>query len=433
MNILEARRRGGRTALGAVVLITTTAVLAGCGTTAGKPVAGEFDIRKLSVGQYPTEPADIRASYSHSPANGKELAIGRLANAVVIGPDVDPIFNHAVSSVSLSGPTALALVLSTVAEPVAERNDMQFGYAASVSTKPLSGARDSGAILTFSPFGGMQPDPDATSFNVTVLQFPDQQRASTAAQQMEEADFAVAADQNQRVALDKQPDAKAHWRPGIPSMGTTLAHGQYAISVFVQQPKPELAGLKSLTEQILAAQLPLLDALPPLSPREVLRLDYDPQGLLRRTLHPGKALYPHAETEITSTPRGLIHTIDNQPSWKTLLDNNGVDYTATTRNGALLLRAKDPKAATAVWSTITGGGPTPIDKATDVPDTSCVESTKGNKPQRFDDEDAWDKSDRFVCLLHYDRYVAVVAGAQLADVTQRAAAQYALLVNSQYM
>ncbi|MFE2995117.1 hypothetical protein ACFXG4_08930 [Nocardia sp. NPDC059246] len=435
MKILDGRRRGSRTVFGVLTFFVTTTVLAGCGTTVtGKPEAGEFDIRKLSVGTYPIDPIDVRASYTHSPSSGRELAIGRLADAVAVGPDVDPSFNHGVISVNLQVTVGINLVLSDAAKPVAVRNNMMFGYAASASTKPLSTAQDPGSLLIFSPFGGMKPDPDATSFNVTVLQFPDQQRAAAAAEQMEAADFDVAPDQNQRVSLDKYPEAKAHWRPGIPSMGTSVAHDRYVVNVFVQQPSPDVAGLKSLTEKVLAAQLPLLDHAPALSPRDVLRLDYDPQGLLRRTLHPGTYPAPDAENELTRTPRGFLHQVDDQAKWKTLLDDNGVDSIATTRNGALLMRARDPNAAAALWSGITSAAGTPANQPTDVPDTACSETTTPvTKPQRYDDEQAWDKSDRFLCTLHYGRYVARVAGTQLADVIQRAGAQYALLANSQYM
>ncbi|GAB3207362.1 DUF7373 family lipoprotein [Nocardia tengchongensis] len=433
MTILDARRLGGRTALGVLTLFVTTTMLAGCGTATGKPEAGEFDIRKLSVGTYPTDPIDVRRAYVHSPSSGQDLATGRLGDAVVTGPDVDPSFTHGVLSYGLQISVGLGMVLSKVAEPVAERNNLMFGYAASASTKPLSEVKDPSSFLIFSPFGHRKPDPDSTSFSVTVLQFPDQQRASTAADQMEAADFDVAADQNQRVVLDKQPDAKAHWRPGIPSMGTTIARGQYVVSIFVQQPKPKLAGLMSLTDKVLAAQLPLLDQTPALSAREVLRLDYDPQGMLRRTLHPGSFPYVHAENEITRTPRGFLHNVDDQATWKTLLDANGVDSTATTRNGALLLRARDAQAAAALSAGIAGITTSQTEKSTDVPDTVCSETGKTTKPDRIEQEEAWDRSDRFICTLHYNRYVARVAGTQLADVNQRAAAQYALLANSQYM
>ncbi|MFE3222543.1 hypothetical protein [Nocardia sp. NPDC059228] len=433
MKILGGRHRGGRTVLGVLTFFVTTAVLAACGTVAGKPEAGEFDIRKLSVGKYPTDPLDVRASFTHSPFNGRELATARLADAVVTGPDVDPSFTHGVLSISLQISVGLQSVLSLSAKPVVERNDMMFGYAASASTKEISEASDAVGPLVFSPFGGKKPDPDATSFNATVFQFSDQQRAAAAAEQMEAADFDVAADQNQRVAVDKYPDAKSHWRPGIPSMGTTMAHGQYVISVFVQQPQPEIAGLKNLTQKVLDAQLRLLDQTPPLSARDVLRLDYDPQGMLRRTLHPGNTPRPAADTEVTRTPRGFLHNVDDQAKWKSLLGDNGVDSTATARDGALLLRARDATAATALWSGITSAATTPADKPTDVPGTACTETNKPAKPHRIEQEEAWDNSDRFVCTLHYGRYVAQVAGTQLSDVTQRAAAQYALLVNSQYM
>lgn len=434
MRILSTRRTGGSKILGSIALVVTTAFLASCGsTTAGKPAAGEYDVRKLSIGKYPTEPIDLRSRFIHSPSTGLNLAIGRLADAVVFGADVDPTFTHGVLSQSLGAGEGLGLVMSKAAEAVADDNHMMFGFSASTSTKKIPISPGTKDLFNYSPFGGKDPDPDADSFNVTVLQFPDTGRAATAADQMEAADFNVAPDQNQRITLDKQPAAKAHWRPGIPTLGTTIAHGQYVVSVFVQRPKPEIGGLKDLTEKVLATQLPMLDQTPALSLREMLRLDYDPLGVLRRALHPGTYPAPDAENEVTHTPRGFLHNVEDQGMWKKMLDNDGVDRTATTRNGALLLRARDADAAAALWSGITSAADNSINKSAEVPDTSCYETRPVAKVQPFTDSEAWDDSARFICTLHYDRYVARVAGTQLADVVQRAAAQYTLLANSQYM
>lgn len=433
MAILDTRRSTARGVLHVAALIMTAAVLSACGSTvSGTSNAGEPDVRKLDVGQYPTQPLDTRGTYSHELYKGKELATGRLADAVVTGADVDPMFNHSVNADTLTDPFTSGVLAASTA-PILQQNKMEFAFSASASTQSLPATfipRGSG----YRPLGGAETNADATSFNVTVMQFPDQQLAQAAAEQTEATDFAVAADHNVRVTLDKQPNAKAHWRPGIPSMSATLASGLYVVTIFVQQPKPELDGLKSLAEKVFAAQLPLLDKLPPLSEREILRLDYDPDGMIRRTLHPTGYASPDASDEITRTPRGYLHYAEDQAAWKNMLDGSGVDRIANTKKGALLFRARDAAAATTLWSGINGITPGSDDKPMGVPGVSCAEKPAQNPNDRSTwSLDAWNHDHSFVCTLHYDRYVARVAGSQLADVHLRAAAQYALLANSQFM
>ena len=62
----------------------------------------------------------------------------------------------------------------------------------------------------------------------------------------------------------------------------------------------------------------------------------------------------------------------------------------------------------------------PIDGPKGLPDAKCFERKK----------DAYkDTASRFTCNVRPDRFVAAVFSADEADVRQRAAAQYALLVN----
>ncbi|MFD7841539.1 hypothetical protein ACFV4K_01185 [Nocardia sp. NPDC059764] len=430
MGIFRMRRASRRGVFGSAAILLTASIVAGCGSTvSGNSTAGEIDVRKLEVGKYVTEPFDTRATYLHEVLAGKQLATGRLADAVVTGPDVDAMFGHSVLTDTLVDPFSSGVLARSVA-PVLQNNKMMFAFSASASTHPLPDKFISQDFLIYHPLGGAEANPEATSFNVTVLQFPDQQLARTAAEQMEAADFGIAADQNVGVTLDKQPSVKAHWRPGIPSMSATMASGQYVVSVFVQQPKPELEGLKALVEKVFAAQNPFLERLPPLSDRDVLRLDYDPDGMLRRTLHTVDYADADADDEITRTPRGYLHYAGDETVWKRLLEDNGVDRISTARNGALLFRARDAAGATALWSGINGITPDSDDKPMGVPGVSCAENPKAKTTRSLK---AWNQYSRFVCTLHYDRYVARVAGSQLADVHLRAAAQYALLANSQFM
>ncbi|MFE5289007.1 hypothetical protein ACFRAQ_28920 [Nocardia sp. NPDC056611] len=436
MKKLGSHRSSGGSIIGALAVLLAATSVAGCASTVkGAAAAGEISLEQLTVGNYPTEPLDVRFSYQHTALDARALALGRLADNVVVGADVDPKFGHNVLALSMDNlATAKATqVLAGAVRPVLESNGMMFGFSTTASTRELPKSRQRDRSGNFNPFDGALGDPEATAFNVTVLQFPDRERARAAADQMEAADFGVSADQNVHITLDKQPDAKAHWRPGIPSMAATMAYGQYAVNVYVAQPKPDLDGLRTLAQQVFAAQLPLLDKAPALSPHEILRLDYDPDEMQRRTLHPKEYLRPHPVSEATHTPRGHLHYVDDQATWKRLLDDNGVDRVSNATMGGQVFRTRDAQAAATLWSGIKQTASGSAEASANVPDISCSAEPKDKFEEAWYAFDLPASSTVYVCALHYGRYVARVASPQLVDVQQRAAAQYALLAKSQFM
>ncbi|QLY31873.1 DUF7373 family lipoprotein [Nocardia huaxiensis] len=402
----------GSIAIGALA----ATVLTGCATISGTPAAGEIDVRALDIGSYPVEPLDYRREYNHRLDNGAELAVMRLAGAVANGLEIDPALKYTTRVVDITSASRADMVLAEVAAQAAERHGMQFGYSTTSSTHKIS--QDGfGSTEVMNAFGHGEPPPDGSAVNLTVLQFPDQDSARTAAIDMEAADFAVAPDLNERLTLTDYPDAKAHWRPGITNMAATLARGNYVINVFVQLPEADSNLLRARAQQVLAVQLPLLDALQPLSAREVLRLDYDPEGMLRRTLHPEKYMTPSVQTENWLAARAFLHGAGDMESWRELLGIGGVDYTSTVKSGGMVLRARDETSATALSSAIQAKTAKAADAPEGVPDSWCnVEESKTRN--------------NFYCMVRYDRYVARVTSTQLKDAHQRAAAQYALLANA---
>ncbi|MFE6862768.1 hypothetical protein [Nocardia sp. NPDC057668] len=411
--------------------VALTAALAACSSeTGGTAIPGEIDIRLLSVGKYGTDPLEYRDTYEHNAAYGRSLALGRLADSVVIGADVDPKFTNSFEPRAITQPALTQFLLVSAAKSILEANGMILGFMAASSTHPPTDGRTWDGSDIFSPFGiGKTNRPEATSFSIMVLQFPDEQRAKTAAEQVEQADFDIAADQNARVTIDGYPNAKAHWRPGVASMAATMASGQYFINVYAQQPNPDAAELQKLLQRIFTAQLALLNQSPPLSARDSLHQDYDPQSMLRRTLNESGYAIPDAESHITRLPRGWLHYAADQRTWKTLLDDNGVDRISTA--AALLLRARDSEAAVTLWAAINEQLPKTVDPPANTRDVVCKENPQ---PERSNGvHPAWYDNGRFYCNIRYDRYVARVASSQLADAQQRAAAQYALLAKSQYL
>lgn len=408
----------------AVVLLA----VAGCGSSVtGVPKPGEIDVRTLDVGKYSIEPLDTYFDYLHSVRSGTALATARLANHVAIGLDIDARLRYGTGTQEITKPDDVKNVLAEQSIPIAVRNKMQFGFA--------SGSSD------FAPQRNVKLPPEATLTTVTVMQFPDNESAARAATEFDETDFAVAPDQNERVQLTKHPLAHSHWRPGTPTLGSVLAHGNYVVNAFITMPRPDLAELTALAEDIYSAQLPMLDTLPSLSPEQVLRLDNDPDGMIRRVVNPEKLGVPDVSMLATYEAHGLLHFETDRMAAKDLyIDAERVAvsfaYIASTNtytggiaqsfgkgtgrnmSGGLLFRARDGDSARSLWSKILDA-PDPGQAPANVPDSKCAAV-----PSERDVND-------FVCAVRYRNYVGYVWSTQLLDAQQRAAAQYALLANSQ--
>lgn len=413
-----------RLATAAVVLLT----VAGCGSSVtGAPKPGEIDVRSLDVGKYPTEPFDTYEKYSHSLRRGTSLAVSRLANHVVTGIDIDPTLRYGTGVQEITTPDDVKNVLAEQSMSIATRNKILFGFA--------SGSSD------FRPEPAIAVPPESTLTTVTVMQFPDPESAERAAAEFEETDFAVASDQNERVRLAKYPLAHSHWRPGTPTIGSAVAHGNYVINTFISISQPDLGALTTLVEKVYTAQLPMLDTLTPLSAEQVLRLDIDPEGVIRRVLNPTNLPVPDVGGLAAYELQGFLHWQTDRAAAKNLYANGerfifSDAYSATTNSytrgvaqsfgkgigrfleGAILIRARDIDSARALWSTILDA-PDTRQAPPNLPDSKCAELPT----------DRYVKD--WVCAVRYRNYVGYVWSTQLQDTQQRAAAQYAVLANSQ--
>ncbi|WP_378737290.1 hypothetical protein [Nocardia brasiliensis] len=416
--------RSTRLAAAAVALLAIT----GCGSSVtGAPKPNEIDVRTLDVGKYSTEPLTSFFDYSHSLRRGTSLAVSRLADHVVTGVDIDPELRYGTGVQEITEPDDVKNVLAEQTVSIAARNQLLFGFA--------SGSSD------FLPEPAVAVPPDSTLSTVTVLQFPDPAAAERAATEFEDVDFAVAPDQNERVRLPKYPRAHSHWRPGTPTIGSVIAHGHYVVNIFISTAQPDLADLIALVEKVYTAQLPMLDTLPPLSAEQVLRLDIDPEDVLRRVLNPAQLAVPAVGGLATYELQGFLHWQTDRAAARIRYADGerfvfSDAYSATTNSytrgiaqsfgkgitpnleGAILIRSRDATSAQLLWSTILEApdtGQAPLN----VPDSKCAE-----RPTTRYVKD-------FVCAVRYRNYVGYVWSTQLLDAQQRAAAQYALLANSQ--
>ncbi|MFE3618306.1 hypothetical protein ACFXOT_39570 [Streptomyces anulatus] len=321
-----------------------------------------------------------------------------------------------------------------MAEPnreVAERNKMQFGF--------ISGSSDT------EPVAFQKAPPTATLVTVTVLQFPSSDAAGTAAREFEEVDFDINPEENKRVSIGKYPAAHAHWRPGTPTIGSTIAHGNYTVSVFVSTASADLPLLTSLVEKTYTAQFPRLDKLPPLSPEQVMRTDLDPEDMKRRVLNPNKLGVPSLGGLATNTMQGFLHLQTDREAAKQLYSAGNVEYVTMGQaysaktysyntkgiaqgfgtgssqllDGAIVYRSKDEDSAKALWSGL-AAKPDPALTPTGVPDSKCADEPKPGSNAKY-----------YLCVVRYRNYVGTVWSTQPQDSQQRAAAQYAVLANSQ--
>ncbi|MFD3507552.1 hypothetical protein [Nocardia sp. NPDC058666] len=430
------RRRTAGYGLG-LLLAVALAVSATGATVQGQAAAGEIDVRKLDVGKYPVLPLDFREDkYYHSLKKGQSLAIARLAGSVALGTDIDAGLRYGVSRGSIgsravdSSSAGLGGVLADATQAVADKHGMMFGFSARSRSTPQRENTYASSALEAEPDSG-----DTTAVGVTVLQFPDQPRAQAAAVELEQADFGLAPDLNAAVALGKYPAAQGHWRPGVRSMVATMARGQYVVHVYAVTPRPDLAALRSLTERTLDVQLPLLDALPPLSAREMLRQDLDPDGVIRRILDTrgtftGPTFSGSGNITAVLVPRTFLQITEDRQEWRRVIDLGGIDRIGMINDGALLLRARDRPAAVQVWEARKDlPTTTPLAGPPGLPDTHCFNNAQEDSPA----EPYVSMQTKYLCVLHYDRYVAVVMSNQISDVHQRASAQYAMLANSAYL
>ncbi|MBF4995764.1 hypothetical protein IRT45_01175 [Nocardia sp. BSTN01] len=394
--------RALRTVGATSVAVALAFSLSSCGSnTVGTPVAAEIDVRKLETGSYSADPGDVLYRYIPGMYFGRELAAMRLSDSIANGSDIDPSLTY---------------------ESGAAINDPKDQLNADISAPFISALQTNGMLygLKMDKRQGEdnRPADGDKAVGITVYQFPDENSAKAAAKAFEDADFSVAKDQNEAVHLDKYPDALSHWRPGIRTIGSRLAAGNYMLDIFARAPKPELQELSSLLQRIYDVQLPLLRNLPPLTKRDILHLPYDPEGMLRRAFAPKGFYGPNLSVSGYFTARAARNFTD--PDGKSLLQTGNVDAVATVSGITKLWRSRDTAGAKALYEELRRRVKDPIDPPKGVPDSFCEKNANSY---------SW-SDDRFRCFVRYDRYVARVISAQVLDTQQRAAAQYAVLANS---
>ncbi|MFE3101858.1 hypothetical protein ACFROC_14300 [Nocardia tengchongensis] len=384
----------------AITCLALTAALAGCGKS-GIAVPGELDVRTLDTGSYPVN----RYTYDRN-NGGKGAALEGIRMTAAVAPSdrIDPALNIGRGGAVLASVDDVLDVshLASAVKNVLVNRGFLAGFASSGSDR--EDVNDN-------------PDPNGTTITTRVLRFPTSDAAKLAARELEDADFSVALNANQKLTLPDYPDAYAHWRPGVPTIGVAMAHKDFVISLFILRPTADVQGLLSWTKKTLDAEVPVLDAFQATPADQIAQLPVDPDRLLARTLVADRDHRIVDPDKFAVFPANwLVLPSDDLKSWTKLVADTGADEISVA-DGSFVIRVRDAGAAgdlvTGMISNLQETSASAPDK---VPDAKCVHRSSDKKPSR--------------CYIRYKQYVGVMDGANDAEAQKKAVAQYALLANS---
>jgi hypothetical protein len=409
--IPQKRRPWVLIAAAVVVVVALAAALGVWQLTSNKSSEQAVDLSKLDVGKYNTKPRTLPGPTTVD--EGKFLEARRIAEGVADPHEVEPILDH-IYGVAIADPklaaTSIAGTNTPLTQPVLEKYGMITAYIVQGFSKRLTDfLRDkTGDLLV-----------------VMLTSFPNADAAAHAADEMDSIDFAVNPE-NRGITIPGHPTSKAHFRPGSPSLGSTTAMGTFVASVIARSDaNPDVSYLTQRVKTALDQMTPLVNKLIPVAGAGLTGLSLDPDHMLSRIFVSGEV--PKVDANFGSTgPRAAAFCEDSEARREGLYTQAGVDRCAGTEEGQLI-RTKDeaaaktylPKIADSVRSEFVDHDIAPPDG---LPEARCFE----NKQAIWADN----ANARFGCFVSFGRYIGSVYSNEEKDVRQRAAAQYAILVNS---
>jgi hypothetical protein len=409
-------KRRRRWILVAAAVVLVVAVAGGIGIwrwTSGKSTQAQgIDISKLDVGHYATKPRTL--SRPATEQEGRFLEAFRLAEGIANPYDIDPKFDHvygdAVPDPKLAA-TSIAGTVTPLVQPVLEKYGMISAYIVQgISTRISEFLRTrNGDVLL-----------------IMLTSFPNDDAAARAATEMDATDFAVNPD-NQHLTIPGYPQAKAHYRPGYASIAATMARGRLVVSVVTSG--TTVSGLSDLRQQVqrtFDAQAPLMDQLIPAAEAGLTLLPLDPDHMLSRSFIAGDQ--PNiSDTYGSVGPRAAALCAGDQELKDGLFGHTGVDRCASTPDGQLLRAGDDGAASALLTKMVQADAAEYMDHEVAPPEGLTTNARCYEEKQEMWSDDA---NLRFECAVSFGRYVAWVHSNEDKDARQRAAAQYAILVNS---
>jgi serine/threonine protein kinase len=373
--------------------------------------SGDVDLSKLDVGKYQTQPRTLPSKTTEE--EGRFLEAFRLAEGNVNPYDVNPELSY-LSGLATPDPESAATAISGNATPIVQPVLEQYGM--------VSGYLVNGYSARAADF---QDAPVRKAVVDMITSFPNSDAAARAATAMDAADFAVNKE-NQHATIPGYPQANAHYQPGNASIAATMATDDLVVSiVLVDSTATDVSELTQAVQSVLDLQVPLTKDLGPVVNSALTSLPLDPDHMLSRAFVVGEQPTISGSYN-TRGPRAVILCGGSGAVKDGVLAQAGVDRCTRTPDGELL-RARDDAAASALL-------PKLIDADREVYFDHDIAPPNGVGDARCYEqkEETWkdNPNARFICRVAFGRYAAYVYSNEEKDVRQRAAAQYAILVNS---
>ena len=374
-------------------------LLAGCTTvTSGdasrdssfKP--GDAIVSLLNPGNYPTAP---RPGPTLKPGadTGRILDAERMGEYVVGPWEADPQLLH-VDATS-TGLLLDAKVVSPTADAIAQKHQFIYGFGS---------ARGAGAHADHPR--GLQN---------LVLRFPTPEAAAAATAEMYAQD-PTAHDPSAQldVPIPGHPEAQAYqFTMPNKSFATVAisAHGPYVLRQWADAQESAAVSMQ-LATKTLDLQATRIDGFRPTDPSQFANMQFDPDGLLRRTMLTKDPILNQG----LWGPRGYLHFEDDPILSSAILTEAGVDIVAI--RGTHVLQARDDAAATRLAAKFTepSADSEPGPTVPGLPSARCRASRNENIKALVND-----------CYAAVGRWAFEAFSVQPFDGTQKMAAQYLLL------
>ncbi|WP_405137205.1 hypothetical protein [Nocardia sp. NBC_01388] len=386
-------------------VFVATGLLAAC-SIAGTPISRPIDVRVLDVGPYPLTRHDYdRPAGSY----GAQVEGMRMSAALVPDVQIDPMLAVGRAGGVLSDNNAAVQLggVPAAAKAVLTREGMLVGYAVNGSDTPGSG-----------------PNPAETALTCTLLRFPDAAHAERAATELEAADLASAPDQNRTLTLTDYAAAQVHWRPGTPSIGAYLAHGEFVLRVSVRRPVADENDLLGWVRRAFDMQLAAVDKFKPTPAKDFAALRIDEEGMLARSMVGQRDdRNPDIEVFAVYSTNYLTATSTDSVTWQRILQDAGADAMSYLEYDTLF-RVRDAQAGHGLVAAVTLLRHTryrDMDSPAHVPDAQCLALDPKAPAAGFPP---------YKCYLAYGRYVDVLNDHDKTNILHRTAAEYALLADS---
>ncbi|MEU8896899.1 hypothetical protein AB0C65_13655 [Nocardia sp. NPDC048505] len=384
-------------------MATATLSTAGCGGDDNTSSPG-IDVTKIDSGNFQAVPWDVEKTRTQ--LTGVALEDVRISNSMALPFEIDGRYPYQrlVSPERRVTASTLPEIHSLSTEEVRE---LSAGF--------IAGADTSAERRQISPLL-------SSYIEMTALRFPDAAQAAAATLRI--ADRQATNLPGETLQVPDFPQARAKWSASKKYMDAWLTQDAMVLYVHIGDPAndpPDLAALLGLVRHAFAGQTERLKGYTPTPADQLGSLPMDTDGLLSRTLPWDTQQQRNKQWDQSAImpPQTALH-FDMRPALtKAAFDDAGVDLVAYAQSR--IYRTRDSAAAARLVSALIdqrSEGWQPMDSPPNMPGVRCVTT----KPMSFG-------ADRYppTCFPTYGKLVAQVAGKNVQELQQKAAAQYKLL------